>query len=150
MLFAHLLNKMLGLGVPPLRLDEIQIVLRTHIFFRSVQEEWINRTRTNHKYLELNKDNEPNLNTGGDVLIFDVLEEIKIAFKHDKEIQERLLTNLKPDILLQKQENRHHLELRYSILKVTNKIAKMGKDARWVFQQFDIDGNGTRKYTSPR
>ena len=106
MMFAHLLNKMLGLGVPPLRLDEIQIVLRTHIFFRNVQDDWINRTKTNHKFLELNKDNEPNLSTGGDVLIFDVLEEIKTAFKHDKEIQERLLTNLRPDILLQKQENR--------------------------------------------
>ena len=56
------------------------------------------------------------------------------------------MTNLKPDILLQKCENRQLLELRYSILKVTNKIAKMGKDAKWVFEQFDIDGNGTRKY----
>ena len=121
-------------------------MLRTHIFFRDTQEVWLNRVKTNHKYLVINKDNEANLSTGGDVLIFDVLEEIKIAFKHDKEIQERLLTNLKPDILLQKCENRQLLELRYSILKVTNKIAKMGKDAKWVFEQFDIDGNGTRKY----
>ena len=76
--------------------------MRTHIFFRDTQEVWLNRVKTNHKYLVINKDNEANLSTGGDVLIFDVLEEIKIAFKHDKEIQERLLTNLKPDILLQK------------------------------------------------
>ena len=34
--FAHLMNKMLGLAVPPLRLDEIQIVLRTHAFFKHV------------------------------------------------------------------------------------------------------------------
>ena len=139
---------MLGLAVPPLRLDEIQIVLRTHIFFKLVQSDWLNRTKTNHKFLEITTENQANLNTGGDCLIFDILEELKQAFKHDKEIQERILTSLLPDILLKKSSNRRELELRYSILKVTNKIAKMGKDPKWVFQQFDIDGNGTRKYPS--
>lgn len=81
----------------------------------------------------MTKDNEANLNTGGDVLIFDVLDELKVAFKNDKEIQERILTSIRPDILLRKTQNRHELELRYSILKVTNKIAKMGKDPKWVF-----------------
>ena len=70
---------------------------------------------------------------------------MKIAFGKDKEIQERILTSLKPDILLTKTGNRHELELKYSILKVTNKIAKMGKDPKWVFKKFDIDNNGTRK-----
>ena len=28
-------------------------------------------------------------------------------------------------------------------MKVTNKIAKLGKDPKWVYTQFDVDGNGT-------
>ena len=94
----------------------------------------------------MTRDNEANLNTGGDCLIFDVLDELKVAFKNDKEIQERILTSIMPDILLKKSENRKALELKYSILKVTNKIAKMGKTPVWVFNKFDIDGNGSRKY----
>lgn len=143
MQFAHLLNKMLGLGIPPLRLDEIQIVLRTHIFFKIVQEEWLTRLKTNHSYLPLTKDSEANLDTGGDCLVFDMLDELKVAFRHDKEIQEHILTNLKPDVLFEKRPDRQDLELQYLILKVTNRIAKMGKDTRWVFEQFDTDGNGT-------
>ena len=136
---------MLGLGIPPLRLDEIQIVLRTHIFFKLVQDEWLTRLKTNHTYLPLTKDSEANLNTGGDCLVFDVLDELKVAFRHDKEIQEHILTNLKPDILFERRPDRQDLELQYLMLKVTNRIAKMGKDSRWVFEQFDTDGNGTRK-----
>ena len=86
------------------------------------------------------------MSTGGDCLVFDVLDELKIAFRNDKEIQEHILTNLKPDILFQKRPDRQQLELQYLILKVTNRIAKLGKDTRWVFEQFDQDGNGTRKF----
>ena len=51
------------------------------------------------------------MDTGGDCLVFDVLDELKIAFRHDKEIQEHILTNLKPDILFQKRPDRQQLEL---------------------------------------
>ena len=67
-----------------------------------VQQDWLNRTKTNHKFLELTTENTANLNTGGDCLIFDVLDELKAAFKNDREIQERILTSIKPDILLTK------------------------------------------------
>ena len=50
---------------------------------------------------------------------------------------------IKPDLLLQGGPHLIKLELRYSILKITNKIAKMGKDPKWVYNQFDKDGNGT-------
>ena len=38
--FAHTLSNMIGMAVPPYRLDEIQIVLRCHLFFKMVQESW--------------------------------------------------------------------------------------------------------------
>ena len=56
--YAHSLSNMLGMAVPPYRLDEIQIVLRSHMFFKMVQENWIHKTRTNHKYLDITKDDE--------------------------------------------------------------------------------------------
>ena len=34
--FAHTLSNMIGMAVPPYRLDEIQIVLRSHLFFQMV------------------------------------------------------------------------------------------------------------------
>ena len=89
--FAHTLSNMIGMAVPPYRLDEIQIVLRSHLFFRMVQEKWIQRIRTNHKQLHIGKDDESNLIRGGNCGIFDINDELKVAFKDDKEVMERIL-----------------------------------------------------------
>ena len=49
---------MLGMAVPPYRLDEIQIVLRSHLLFKMVQEAWLAKTKANHKYLDIKKEDE--------------------------------------------------------------------------------------------
>ena len=145
--FAHTLSNMIGMAVPPFRLDEVQIVLRSHLFFKMAQENWIARIKKmNNKAIEVTREDESNLKRGGNCSVFDLLEELKVALVGDKVMQERILTSLKPDVLLQASPNRAKLSLRYSILKVTNKIAKMGKDPKWVYKQFDKDGNGTCKY----
>ena len=41
--------------------------------------------------------------------IFDLIEELKIALAYDKEVCERVLTQIKPDCLLKKCENRKYL-----------------------------------------
>lgn len=84
--FAHTLSNVIGMALPPYRLDEIQIVLRSHLFFKMVQENWIYRVRTNQKYLELTKEDEMNVKKGGNCSIFDIIEELKAAFINDKEI----------------------------------------------------------------
>ena len=56
--YAHTLSNMLGLAQPPYTQDEIQIVLRSHMFFKMVQENWINKTKLNHKFLEISKEDE--------------------------------------------------------------------------------------------
>lgn len=56
--------------------------------------------KTNFKYLEITRDDESNINRGGNCGIFDLLDELKLAFKDDKEIAERIITSIKPDILL--------------------------------------------------
>ena len=49
------------------------------------------RLKNNHKYLTVTRDDETNLERGGNCSIFDIIDELKIAFKDDKEIQERIL-----------------------------------------------------------
>ena len=132
--FAHTLSNMIGMAVPPYRLDEIQIVLRSHLFFKMVQENWIQKTRTNHKQLVITKEDESNLIYGGNCGIFEINDELRIAFKDNKEIQEKILMSIKPDILSKKNSNRKQLELRYSTLRITNKIARMGKNTKWVYK----------------
>lgn len=130
---------------PPYHLDEIQIVLRAHLFFKMVQENWI-KNEKKHSYNEITKEDESNLNRGGNCSIFEIIDEIKTAFVHDKEIAERICTSIRPEICLQENPNHPKLELRFSVLKVTNHIAKMGKDPKWIYNELDTDGNGACKY----
>jgi hypothetical protein len=44
-----------------------------------------------------------------------------------------VLSTLKPDILLVKNQNPEQLALEYSILKIANKVAKSGKSGASVF-----------------
>ena len=141
--FAHSLSNMIGMAAPPYRLDEIQIVLRSHMFFKMVQESWITKTKRSHNFLEISKEDEQNLNRGGNCGIFELIDELKIAFKDDKEIQDRVITTIKPDCILKRSPNRNTLELRYSVLKITTKLSKLGKNPQWFFAQLDADKGGT-------
>ena len=78
--YAAIINKMLGMSEDPYRLDAIQIVLRCHMLFKLVQQDWIHRLKTNHPTLEITRDNEMNLKTGGECLVFDMIDELSKAF----------------------------------------------------------------------
>eukprot|EP00352_Strombidinopsis_acuminata_P002790 CAMPEP_0176392638 /NCGR_PEP_ID=MMETSP0126-20121128/41030_1 /TAXON_ID=141414 ORGANISM="Strombidinopsis acuminatum, Strain SPMC142" /NCGR_SAMPLE_ID=MMETSP0126 /ASSEMBLY_ACC=CAM_ASM_000229 /LENGTH=96 /DNA_ID=CAMNT_0017763559 /DNA_START=52 /DNA_END=342 /DNA_ORIENTATION=- len=89
-----------------------------------------------------------NLNDGGtccafDILealkccAFDILEALKDAFSGDKFMQDRILPTIKPDILRTKQPNMQALTLKFSTLKITTRIGKMGKDTTTIFKMFD-------------
>ena len=43
---------------------------------------------------------------------------------------------------MQKSEDRNDLHLKFLLLKITNKIAKMGKEMRKIFDLMDINKNG--------
>ena len=103
------------------------------MFFKMVQDNWIQKVRKNHKYLEISKDDEFNLNRGGNCGIFELLEELRHAFKDNKEILERITTSIKPDILLKRETTSRTLDLRYSVLKITTKLSKQGKNPQWLF-----------------
>jgi hypothetical protein len=56
--FGYLLRQMLGFSDKQLRVDEVQIIVRCHTFFKLVQSQWIQRIRTNYKSFEITGDNE--------------------------------------------------------------------------------------------
>jgi hypothetical protein len=70
---------MLGLALPPMRLDEIQVVIRAHTFFKIVQADWIAKMRKNYKHLEITSDNESNIFNGGECSVFEILDALKTA-----------------------------------------------------------------------
>ena len=56
----------------------------------------------NQSFLEVTREMEQNQKDGGVCGIFDLIDELKFAFAGDKELQERVLTTIKPDNLLKK------------------------------------------------
>jgi len=46
----------------------------------------MSKQKTNHKFNEITKDDESNINRGGNCGIFELLDELKTAFTHDKEM----------------------------------------------------------------
>jgi hypothetical protein len=121
------MNKLIGMTQPALRGDEVGIILRSHLFYKHLQEEWLAREKKKG-ILDVTDDMAANLVDGGHLLIFEAIEEIKVALKGDKQVMEHMLTTIKPDILLQKSDSLPQLAKEFAVLKVTTRIAKMGRD----------------------
>ena len=74
---------------------------------------------------------------GGDCSIFDLINSLGKAFAHQPEVRDAILANLKPDLLLMKQENKEQLVLELVILKIVNKVARLGVNIKHVFEGWD-------------
>ena len=123
-------------------------MLRSHLFFKIVQQDWSARIKARHPDLEVTSELLGNLSNGGECNIFELIDEIPKAFKNNKEISEALITNLQPDCLLQKSDDRNELILKFLVLKITNKFAKLGKDIKTIFESMDTAKRGYCKYPS--
>lgn len=71
--------------------------MRSFMFFKVVQEQWLKRTKEKFNYLEITDDNDWNLINGGECSIFELMFELKKAMSDDIESQARVMTSLKPD-----------------------------------------------------
>jgi hypothetical protein len=107
-----------------------------------VQQDWSNRIKARHPDIEITSEMIGNLNDGGECNIFELIDEIPKAFKSSKEISEQLILNLKPDCLFKKSDERNELVLKFLVLKITNKFAKIGKDIKNIFETFDSGKRG--------
>ena len=85
-------------------------------------------------------EDEENLTTGGNCSIFEILHEIKKAFRNQPNFLEKVSLNFKPD-LFYSDEMRKEDALEYSILKVTQKIARHGKDLKTIFASWDVNND---------
>lgn len=73
-------------------------------------------------------------------MIFDIIDELRVAFKDDKDLIERLLGNIKPDSI---SSSNTKFDLEYSLLKITSRVAKLGKDFKIIYDTLDQDKSGT-------
>lgn len=117
-------------------------MLRSHLFFKIVQNDWIQRIKARHRDIEITEGMVSNLINGGSCNCFDLIDEIQKAFKNQREISELLIHNLKPDCLLVDSEDRADKILKFVVLKITNKIAKIGKDLKSIFDDMDRCNRG--------
>ena len=80
--------------------------------------------------------------------IFELFESLKKACDN-KEMLNKLLLSLKPDFFYIK-ENRSNvpqMTLDFTLLKIIKKIASKGIELKTLFDKWDADGSGERKYS---
>ena len=140
--FGYLIAQVCGLALPKLRQDEVQITLRCHTFFKIVQANWIKKMRVNFKELEISEYNESNMVNGGECSIFEILFELKKACKEHPSFAERVLSLLRPDFFFEKDKMNQTLLLEFSMLKIINRVARLGKDIKELFKEWDTEKNG--------
>ena len=78
---------------------------------------------------------------GGDCSIFELINAIGKAFANLPEVRDAILVSLKPDLLLRKLENKDQVILELVILKIINKIARLGLNMKAIFEDWDKDKN---------
>lgn len=84
--------------------------------------------------------------TGGMCSIFDMLEEIKKACSEHKGLADKLELSLRPDFFFEKGVDMQKEALEFTLLKIVMKVAKKGIDMKQLFDSWDADGSGCRKY----
>jgi len=131
-----MIGNMMGLRDSNLQPDDAKIMTKAHTFFKIVQESWITHTRKNFEYLEITKENESNMVTGGECNVFEILSELKNAV-HGESYAEELMLAIKPDILCSTTTSlaeKEELTMKFSILKINNRFAKLGKTTEQLFK----------------
>lgn len=58
------------------------------------------------------------------------------------DVRDAILISLKPDLFLKKLENKEKVVLELVILKIINKVARLGLNMKAIFEEWDKDGNG--------
>lgn len=97
--YARLVFRTMGMTTPPYRPDEIQVVLKAHQFFLLCQGIWLNRMRRTPGSVLPSESALSNLADGGSCSIFEVLDELRLAFQQAPFVCDRLLRSLRPDCL---------------------------------------------------
>eukprot|EP00347_Sterkiella_histriomuscorum_P023774 403333433 len=143
--YGNLISRILGISEPYFMRDSVSIIVRAHLFFKEVQQDWVKRlTKMNQKVSE---ETVNNLKNGGECMIFDIIDELRIAFKDDKELTERILSNIKPDnykaIDHKDKSKMKTFQIEFSVLKITSRIAKLGKDLKFIYDTLDKDKSGS-------
>lgn len=111
--------------MPLLSFDEIQIISKAHCFFKLVQTQWLKRMETVED-VKITEENIWNMQGGGDVLIYDLMEQLKIAMAKMPETCDSILFQLKPEVLLNRMTNNPQNRLDFCVYRIANKVVETG------------------------
>ena len=82
---------------------------------------------------------------GGQVAIFELLDELKLCAKEHQAFSAAVILKLKPDFFKEKDGNTTANILEFTLLKIIMKVARKGIDMKKLYDSWDVDGNGSRK-----
>eukprot|EP00347_Sterkiella_histriomuscorum_P001583 403371470 len=144
--YAAYLGRLIGVISPQLEKDQNEVILKSLVFFKDLQTKWI-KTAVEKYSIKIADEQINNLSQGGECSICDIIDEIRIAFKDDREILERLLNAFKPEQLAKIDENNmpalKKFQLDYCLTKIIYKVSKIGKDIKYIYEVLDQDKSGS-------
>jgi len=86
------------------------------------------------------------LQTGGTCSLLEVIDVFTIWCTKDKELLSSFLPTLLPNLPPETNKNEKATKkfyLDFSLMKICNKVAKLGKDVKFIYNALDVDGSGS-------
>ncbi|CAI2368501.1 unnamed protein product [Moneuplotes crassus] len=122
--------------------DQIDCVVKARAIFQEATEAYKKAMDIKPKKIQETMKVGVDLNTGGECSIFEVIEITTICIGKDKELLNSFIPKIQP-IMNEGENDPNQFLLNFSLLKICHRIAKMGKDIKYLYQALDKDGGGT-------
>ena len=143
--YTEFLMKMLGISddggkeIPP---DEIDLVVKARAIFIEAIENYKRVMAIRPKAIQDKMKTNIDLLSGGEWSILEVIDLTTLWIQKDKELLESFIPKIQP-IRSDNEIEEGRFLLMFSLMKIWNKIAKLGKDVKYLYQTLDKDGGGT-------
>ena len=143
--YTEFLMKIMGINddggkeVPP---DEIDLVVKARSIFMEATENYKRVMAIRPKAIQEKMKTNIDLQSGGEWSILEVIDLTTLCMLKDKELLESFIPKIQP-IRTDNEIEENKFLLMFSLMKICNKIAKLGKDVKYLYQSLDKDGGGT-------
>ena len=123
--------------------DQIDLVVKARAIFNEAYENYKKVMSIKPKKIKDQMKAANDHTTGGEWSILELIEITVNSMNKDKELLESFIWKIQPIRREGSEIPEHKFLLTFSLMKIWNKIAKMGKDVKYLYQTLDKDGGGT-------